>query len=85
MSARLHRAPLAVASDGSVLVNLAHFDGVASVADAVEKAVNAQREVFFGVVVTTEELHRIVLPRVAQAAREAAAYVAGGRNKTRAR
>ena len=85
MSARLHRAPLAVASDGSVLVNLAHFDGVTSVADAVEKAVNAQREVFFGVVVTTEELHRIVLPRVAQVAREAAAYVAGGRNKTRAR
>ena len=85
MSARLHSAPLAVASDGSVLVNLAHFDGVTDLDDAVEKAGRERGKVFVGVVVTTEELHRIVLPRVAQAAREAAAYVAGGRNKTRAR
>jgi len=80
MSRRTHRAPLALASDGTVLVNLAEFDGPRSLEAFLEKAMVQKGAVFVGVQLTPAELRR-VLSRVGDGCTEAAAYVAGARQK----
>ena len=79
MSRRLHRAPLAVASDGTVLVNLAHFDYVTTIEDAVARAMEQHGSVFVGVAVEHDELAGVVLPRMNESGAEIAAYIVGRR------
>ena len=55
MNARLHSAPLAVASDGSVLVNAVEFDGEVDMAAVMERAIKQSGTVFIGVAVTPAE------------------------------
>jgi hypothetical protein len=73
---KLHKAPFAVTSDGTVIVNVAEFDGVETVEDAVAMAKEAQ--VFIGVPLTKAEVRR-VLAQVGHGHREAAARIAGRR------
>jgi hypothetical protein len=77
---KLHKAPFAVTSDGTVLINVAEFDGVETVQDAVGVANGAN--VFIGVPLTKAEVRRVLL-QVGHGHREAAAYVVGGRRKRR--
>jgi len=80
MSRRLHRAPFALASDGTVLVNLSEFDGPRSPEAFLKRALAEKGAVFVGVQVTPAELGR-VLDRVGDSYTEAAAYLAGARQK----
>jgi hypothetical protein len=80
MSRQIHRAPLALASDGTVLVNLAEFDGPRSLGAFLEKAMAQKGAVFVGVQMTPAEVRR-VLSDVSDNYKEAAAYVAGRRQK----
>jgi hypothetical protein len=80
MSRRLHRAPFALASDGTVLVNMTEFDGPRSLAALLNKATEQKGRVFVGVQLTPAEI-RWVLARLDEGCQEAAAYVAGGRQR----
>ena len=80
MSRKTQRAPFALASDGTVLVNLGEFDGPRSLEAFLEKAVEQKGRVFVGVQLTPAEVRR-VLARLDDGCQEAAAYLAGGRQK----
>jgi len=80
MSRRVHRAPLALCSDGTVLLNLAEFDGVRSPAALLERALAQEGAVFIGVQLSGAEVER-VLTRLDDNYTEAAAYLAGGRQR----
>ena len=80
MSRRVHRAPLALYSDGSLLLNLAEFDGARSPAALLERALEQEGAVFIGVQLSSAEVQR-VLARLDDSYAEAAAYLAGGRQR----
>ena len=80
MSRRIHRAPLALASDGTVVLNLSEFDGPRSLEAFLDKALAQKGAVFIGVELTPAEVRR-VLARLDDGSQEAAAYVAGGRQR----
>jgi hypothetical protein len=79
MSRRVHRAPLAVASDGTVLVNATEFDGEKT-EELLEIAVRERGRVFIGVELEPEEVKRI-LARGEDGLAEAAARVVGARQR----
>ena len=79
---RVHYAPLALASDGSVLVNLAHFDGPHSTSALLALALKQPGAVFIGVVLTNDEVADVVA-RVSHGHAEAVAYVVGARQRKR--
>jgi hypothetical protein len=79
---RVHHAPLALASDGTVLVNIAHFDGPHSTAALLALALKQPGPVFIGVVLSQEELEGALL-RLSHGHAEAAAYVVGARQRRR--
>ena len=82
MSRRIHRAPLALASDGTVVLNMSEFDGPRSLEAFLEQAMAQKGRVFVGVQMAPAEVRR-VLARLDDGSQEAAAYVAGGRQKRR--
>jgi len=82
MSRKIHRAPFALASDGTVLVNLTEFDGPRALDSFLRKAMAQKGAVFVGVQMAPAEVRR-VLARLDDGSQEAAAYVAGGRQKRR--
>ena len=80
MTRRVHRAPLALASNGTVLLNLAEFDGARSPAALLKRALAQEGAVFIGVRLSGAEVQR-VLARLDDNYAEAAAYLAGGRQR----
>lgn len=83
MSRRIHSAPFALASDGTVLVNIAEFDGSRSLESIVERARAQPGPVFIGTPITAREL-RELLVRLEHGYREAGACIVGAR-QSRAR
>ena len=79
---RVHDAPLALTSDGTVLVNLAHFDGPRSPAALLRRALAQKGQVFIGVQLTEQEVDD-VLERLRHGSAEAVAYVVGARQGRR--
>ena len=61
MSGHVHRAPRALASDGTVLVNAAEFDGPLTLAAVVKRARALRGKVFVGVAVTPRERRRAMM------------------------
>jgi len=59
MSRSLHRAPLALASDGSVLLNVGVFDIPKNVDRLIEFAMQERGAVFIAVAVSPAELDRL--------------------------
>ena len=59
MSRRLHGAPLALASDGTVLLNAARFDDVVSLDEVVALAQEQPGLVFIGVTLSPSEVRRL--------------------------
>ncbi len=82
MTRRLHRAPFAVASDGTLLVNLAEFDGPLEPRAVLQRALKYGDRVFIGVPLSATEVARVI-----EAAHdglvEASAGIAGARQKRR--
>jgi len=73
MPPRIHRAPLALASDGSVIANVHHVTGATDIALLIIEAVK-RGTVFIGVVVPKK--HRaIIAEAIDDAATEAASVV----------
>ena len=58
---RIYDAPMAVASDGTILINVAHVEDERDVAKLVERAA-AEGHVFIGVGLTARECSRIKKP-----------------------
>ena len=80
MSRRAHRAPLAVTSDGAVLVNVAMFD-VAKKLDVLLAAARRQDgDVFIGVVMPPSEI-TFALAELHHAYRDASSRVVGRRRR----
>jgi hypothetical protein len=59
VSRRLHPAPLAVASGGAVLLNVARFDDVVSMEEVLALAREMPGAVFIGVALSADELRRL--------------------------
>lgn len=79
---RVSDAPLAVTSDGTVLVNVAGYQGVLEPERLLEMALADEGEVFIGVVLDAGEVEQ-VLERLSHGTAEAAAYVLGARLRDR--
>ena len=80
MSQKLHRAPFALASDGSVLLNVTEFDGSKRFEQAVERARKEPGALFVGIRLTPRELE-LLLESLGDAEAEAAARMVGKRTR----
>lgn len=74
----LHQATFALASDGTVLVNTQEFDGVMDLESALACARREGGPVFVGIALTKTEAESL-LPDIADALSESAAYIVGAR------
>lgn len=84
MSRRVHPAPLALTSDGTVLVNVAVFDGRRDLAALVRKARATRGRAFIGVEVDGREV-AVVLECASHAHAEAVAGIVGKRQRRQRR
>jgi len=74
MSLKIHRAPLALASDGSIIINVHHVTGETNLAALIAQAAERGGTVFIGLLV--EDKHRaIIAEAIDDAATEAASVV----------
>ena len=80
MSRHVHRAPLALTSDGEVLLNVGRFDDVRSLDEVLGLARAEGGPVFVGVALHEGEM-RLLSHRLADAAEETAALLGGGRRR----
>ena len=82
MSRRIHRAPFALASDGSILLNVAMFDTPRLLAALLETAQRERGAVFIGLALTPAE-DAAARETLWHAHREAAAVIVGPRETRR--
>lgn len=59
MSKQLHRAPLALSSDGAILLNVAMFDAPKTPERLFQLAISERGPIFIGIVVGTDELAQL--------------------------
>jgi hypothetical protein len=78
MSRRLHGAPLALACDGTVLLNLARFDDVTTMDEVVALAKEQPGTVFIGVALSPSEVRRL---RDGSSLHDACAHAIGRRQR----
>jgi len=76
MKGRIHRAPLALTSDGTVVANLAHFDTLEDAQAALRQALELGRQVFISVALTPEEV-AFVRKRIDDSGAETLAWLLG--------
>ncbi len=82
MRSRIHASGLAVASDGTVLVNIAHCETSQDPQVLLERAIAEGGELFIGVQLVPREA-REALRRLDDRAAEAAGVIAGRRQRRR--
>lgn len=80
MSRRVHLAPLALTSDGEVLLNVAMFDAPKDLATLLRLAQTESVSVFIGVPLSGSELE-FILSELRHAYRDGAAWLVGGRQR----
>ena len=80
MSRRIHLAPVALASDGSVIVNVVGFDVRREPETLLELARSQRGRLFIGVQLDGQELER-VLQQLDDGMREATARIIGRRQR----
>ncbi len=78
VSREVNDAPLAVASDGTVFVNVTHVGGMKEPGELLELALEEEGEVFIGVALEPAEVEE-VLRRLDDGAADAVANVLGAR------
>ena len=80
MKGRIHRAPLALTSDGTVVANVAHVDADFNEAEdahaVLERALERGRDVFISVALAPEEI-AFVQKRVDDSGADALAWLIG--------
>ena len=81
-SKKTSTAPLAVASDGTVLLNMVHADGSRDPTMLLERALHEGGVVFVGVTITRPE-QALLLKRMDDATEETAAWIWGRRQRRR--
>lgn len=84
MSRRVHLAPLALTSDGDVLLNVATIASATDFETVVRAAESEHRAVFVGVMLSPREAE-FAIARLDNAADETAARIVGGRRRGRKR
>lgn len=82
MSRQVHEAPLAVACDGTVFVNLAQYEVGRTPVELLDHALAVNGEIFIGVSLQPHEVDNLV-ERLSHGAREAAAFMLGARRPRR--
>lgn len=82
MSKKIHRAPLALATDGTVILNMAMLDVPKRVEKLIEAALAERGAIFIGVVLNRAELE-CLQDIVDDNALQAAFHLAGRRQATR--
>jgi hypothetical protein len=82
-ASRLHTAPIALASDGSLILNLASAVATRDIAAIIRKARRDGRPLFVGVVLSESE-QRAAVSRLDNASAETAAQLSGSSVKGRA-
>ena len=80
MKRKTHRAPLALSSDGSVLLNATEFHGAKPAAELVEIALQQRGRVFIGVELKPKEV-KVILDRLEHSTAEAAARIVARRRR----
>ena len=80
MSKKHHTAPLALASDGTILINVAEFDGSRTLPALLQRAQKQRGAVFIGVQLNDREAWDVLLP-LSESCTEVAAHLAGSRQK----
>lgn len=75
---RLHDAPFALSSDGSLLLGMTHTDGLLTPEAVLARALKSGSRVFIGIALTSAET-RGVVTLASDTLDEAASYVAGAR------
>ncbi len=80
MSRTIHQAAFAIASDGHMLVNVAHVDRRLSLSQLLQWALRQPGKVFVGVQMSPTEVKRVV-EWCNDIHTEAAAYVVGPRER----
>ncbi|HMJ14182.1 MAG TPA: hypothetical protein VK524_22355 [Polyangiaceae bacterium] len=79
---RPHTIPLALGSDGSLILNIACGSAEADIATLVRQARREGRQLFVGIVLNERE-HQAALRRLDNASAEAAAQLSGARKAPR--
>ena len=82
MSRRVHRAPLAVASDGTVLLNVTEFEGVKRPEELLKIALREEGRVLVGLELEPKEV-KTILARLEHCTAEGAAVVVAARQRKR--
>ncbi|HQP39699.1 MAG TPA: hypothetical protein PLI95_31160 [Polyangiaceae bacterium] len=80
MSRTIHRAPLALASDGTILLNTAVFDVPKRIEQLLELALRERGAVFIGIALAPHEVEQLRL-QVDDAVLQAAFFTAGARQR----
>jgi hypothetical protein len=81
MSRKIHEAPIAVTTEGALVVNVASF-GPTNIEGLLARALDDDAELFIGIVVEDDELE-LLMERLDNASAEAVALVIGKRTKRR--
>ncbi len=82
MSRKVHSAPLALTSDGTIVVNVTEYRGVLQPKELLEMALADEGSVFIGIELGTDEVDSL-FDRLGHGVREAVALGLGARNKRR--
>lgn len=82
MSRALHRAAVAITTDGAVLANVTEILGVSDLEKALERLCETEGPIFIGVPVSRADA-RVLLARVEDAAAEALAKLVGRQRRRR--
>jgi hypothetical protein len=78
VSRRIHKAHVAVTTEGALVVNVAGY-GPANIEGLIARALDDDAELFIGIVVDKKE-HRLLMERLGTAAAEAVNVVLGKRD-----
>lgn len=78
MSRKIHKAPVAVTTEGALVVNVSGSGPTNNIEGLLARALDDDAELFIGVVVSEEE-QELLLERLDNAAAEAVAMVYGKR------
>ena len=81
-ASRLHNVPLALGSDGSLILNLASALATRDIEAVIREAQRDGRPLFIGVVLSESE-HRAAVARLDNASAETAAQLSGSSAKAR--
>ena len=79
MSRKLHQAPVAVTTEGALVVNVAAF-GPTNIESLIARALDDDAELFIGIVIDESE-RGLLLERLDNAAAEAVAKIYGKRSR----